>query len=115
MVDGHVNGVKGVYVKSVCPDGDGKRKGLQVGDCLICINDQSLFNRTRHDAVELVRNCDSEVHLEILRFPSITDVLSSSEHNSRKTSNTLGRIYWRFSFHLRNDMDNPIGLNFKCR
>lgn len=37
LVDGAVNGVKGVYVKSVGADGDGRRKGLLIGDCLLSV------------------------------------------------------------------------------
>jgi S1-C subfamily serine protease len=40
LVDGAVNGVKGVYVKSVSSEGDGRRKGLLIGDCLLSINGQ---------------------------------------------------------------------------
>ncbi|KAI1711091.1 PDZ domain (Also known as DHR or GLGF) domain-containing protein [Ditylenchus destructor] len=82
LVDGAVNGVKGVYVKSVSLEGDGKKKGLNIGDCLLSVNDVSLFNKTRHDAVELVKECESEVKLEVLRFPSITEVLATNNNNS---------------------------------
>jgi hypothetical protein len=86
LVDGSVNGIKGVYVKSVASDGDGKRKGLQVGDCILKISGVSLFNKSRHDAVDLVKECEREVHLEVLRFHSITAVLS--ETNVIQSSST---------------------------
>ena len=38
LVDGAVNSMKGVYVKSVAVEGDGHRKGLLIGDCLLSIN-----------------------------------------------------------------------------
>uniref|UniRef100_A0A1I7RLI5 ULP_PROTEASE domain-containing protein n=1 Tax=Bursaphelenchus xylophilus TaxID=6326 RepID=A0A1I7RLI5_BURXY len=95
LVDGSVNGVKGVYVKSVAEHGDGRRKGLHMGDCILSINGVSLWNRTRHDAVTLVKQCENYVRIEFLRFHSITAVLlaegpekfKSQEH---KTSNGSG-------------------------
>lgn len=87
-------------MKSVSPEGDGKRKGLLIGDCLLSVNgpitvvaghsfssfsETSLFNKSRHNAVDLVSACEREVRLELLRFPSISEVLS---HPS--SSSTLG-------------------------
>jgi len=43
LVDGAVNGVKGVYVKSVAAEGDGHKKGLLIGDCLLSINGKILI------------------------------------------------------------------------
>lgn len=105
LVDGSVNGNKGVYVKSVASDGDGRRKGLQAGDCILKISGVSLFNKSRHDAVDLVKQCEDEVKLEVLRFHSVSAVLgeraglslseatnieettSSSERRNSKDSN----------------------------
>jgi tyrosine-protein phosphatase non-receptor type 13 protein len=75
LVDGVINNVKGVYIKSVSSEGSGQDRGLKVGDCLLSINGVSLFDKTRHDAVTLVKSCDRDVNLEILRFPSITEQL----------------------------------------
>nr|CAD2205309.1 unnamed protein product [Meloidogyne enterolobii] len=96
LVDGAVNGVKGVYVKSVAAEGDGHKKGLLIGDCLLSINGISLLDRTRHDAVEIVQNCGGKVRLEVLRFPSISVVLSKEPlqsvinglNSGRKPTNT---------------------------
>lgn len=79
LVDGVVNGVKGVYVKSVSNQGDGRRKGLIIGDCLQSVNGVSLVEKTRHDAVNLVKESGPIVNLEILRFPLISEVLGSNE------------------------------------
>uniref|UniRef100_A0A183CJS7 KIND domain-containing protein n=1 Tax=Globodera pallida TaxID=36090 RepID=A0A183CJS7_GLOPA len=73
LIDGDMNGIKTVFVKSLSPEGDGKRKGLLIGDCLLSI---SLFNKSRHDAVDLVSSCGREVRLELLRFPSVSEVLA---------------------------------------
>lgn len=89
LVDGSVNGIKGVYVKSVASDGDGRRKGLQVGDCILKINGVSLFNKSRHDAVDLVKDCEREVNLEVLRFHSITAVLSETNITQTSGSNKI--------------------------
>ncbi|CAD5206142.1 unnamed protein product [Bursaphelenchus okinawaensis] len=86
LVDGSVNGVKGVYVKSVAENGDGKRKGLHMGDCILSINNVSLWNRTRHDAVTLVKQCESHVRIQFLRFHSITAVLLSEGPEKFKES-----------------------------
>jgi S1-C subfamily serine protease len=37
---GALNGVKGIYVKSVSSEGDARRKGLLIDDCLLSINGQ---------------------------------------------------------------------------
>lgn len=79
LVDGVVNGVKGVYVKSVSNQGDGKRKGLIIGDCLQSVNGISLVDKTRHDAVNLVKDSGQFVDLEILRFPLISEVLGAND------------------------------------
>ncbi|KAI6178699.1 hypothetical protein M3Y98_00529400 [Aphelenchoides besseyi] len=91
LVDGSVNGIKGVYVKSVAPDGDGKRKGLHMGDCILKLSDQSLCNKSRHDAVELVKLCQHEVHLEVLRFHSITAVLGPEGNTILPSSGIKGQ------------------------
>lgn len=36
-----------------------------------------MFNKSRHDAVELVKQCEKSVEIELLRFPSITEVLAT--------------------------------------
>lgn len=74
-----VNGVKGVYVKSVSNQGDGRKKGLIIGDCLLSVNGISLVDKTRHDAVNLVKDSGPLVKLEILRFPLISEVLGTNE------------------------------------
>ncbi|KAI3415749.1 hypothetical protein GPALN_005333 [Globodera pallida] len=76
LIDGDMNGIKTVFVKSLSPEGDGKRKGLLIGDCLLSVNGISLFNKSRHDAVDLVSSCGREVRLELLRFPSVSEVLA---------------------------------------
>uniref|UniRef100_A0A915EKP1 Uncharacterized protein n=1 Tax=Ditylenchus dipsaci TaxID=166011 RepID=A0A915EKP1_9BILA len=72
---------------SVSSGGDGKKKGLNIGDCLLSINEVSLFNKSRHDAVELVKECEREVKLEVLRFPSITEVLACNNNTTDASVN----------------------------
>ncbi|KAL3072438.1 hypothetical protein niasHS_017412 [Heterodera schachtii] len=104
LIGGDMNGVKTVFVKSLSPEGDGKRKGLLVGDCLLSVNGVSLFNKSRHDAVQLVSHSAREVRLQLLRFPSVSEVLAraspspptiakmdnptnkDNEHNERRSS-----------------------------
>ena len=84
LVDGAVEDVKGVYVKSVSMDGDAKRKGVEKGDCILAINGVSLVDKTRHNAVELVKDSGDEVELDILRFPRITQMLGHSREASKE-------------------------------
>ncbi|MCP9265808.1 hypothetical protein DINM_021198 [Dirofilaria immitis] len=68
LVDGNLNGVKGVYVKSVSEGGVGKKElGVNVGDRLLCVNDVSLIGKDRHVTVDLVKKCGNLVHLKIFR------------------------------------------------
>lgn len=50
------------------------------------ISDVSLFNKSRHDAVDLVKKCDKKVELEVLRFHSITAVLSETTTNASSSN-----------------------------
>uniref|UniRef100_A0AC34GJ75 PDZ domain-containing protein n=1 Tax=Panagrolaimus sp. ES5 TaxID=591445 RepID=A0AC34GJ75_9BILA len=86
LVDGAVEDIKGVYVKSVSTDGDAKRKGIEKGDCIQAINGISLVDKTRHDAVELVKQSGREVELDIMRFPCITQILGHERQTSKDES-----------------------------
>uniref|UniRef100_A0A1I8EH06 FERM domain-containing protein n=1 Tax=Wuchereria bancrofti TaxID=6293 RepID=A0A1I8EH06_WUCBA len=77
LVDGNLNGIKGVYVKSVSEGGVGKKGGVNVGDRLLSVNNVSLIGRDRHVTVDLVRKCGSFVHLKIFRLEAITSALAS--------------------------------------
>ncbi|EYC10534.1 hypothetical protein Y032_0055g2607 [Ancylostoma ceylanicum] len=71
LVDGNLNGVKGVYVKSVAENGAGMRAGLSVGDRLLGVDGTSLEGGNRHRAVELVRQSGDSVRLEIARLDGV--------------------------------------------
>ncbi|KAL3982712.1 PDZ domain (Also known as DHR or GLGF) family protein [Acanthocheilonema viteae] len=77
LVDGNLNGVKGVYVKSVSEGGVGKKGGVNVGDRLLSVNDVSLIGKDRHVTVDLVKKCGNFVHLKIFRLEAITSALAS--------------------------------------
>uniref|UniRef100_A0A915PK59 PDZ domain-containing protein n=1 Tax=Setaria digitata TaxID=48799 RepID=A0A915PK59_9BILA len=77
LVDGNLNGVKGVYVKSVSEGGVGKEGGVNVGDRLMSVNDVSLIGKDRHATVDLVKKCGNLVHLKIFRLEAITSALAS--------------------------------------
>jgi tyrosine-protein phosphatase non-receptor type 13 protein len=84
LVDGAVEDIKGVYVKSVSNDGDAKKKGIEKGDCIQAINGISLVDKTRHDAVELVKQSGREVKLDIMRFPAISQILGHERQGSKE-------------------------------
>ncbi|VDN53690.1 unnamed protein product [Dracunculus medinensis] len=63
LVDGNLNGIKGVYVKSVIEGGAGMNGGILVGDRLLSINDISLKEKDRHAAVDLVKESGNRVRL----------------------------------------------------
>ncbi|CAJ0603570.1 unnamed protein product [Cylicocyclus nassatus] len=71
LVDGNLNGVKGVYVKSVAENGAGMRAGLSVGDRLVGVDGMSLEGGDRHRAVELVRQSGDSVRMEIARLDGV--------------------------------------------
>ncbi|VDP11919.1 unnamed protein product [Onchocerca flexuosa] len=77
LVDGNLNGVTGVYVKSVSEEGVGKKGGVNVGDRLLSVNNVSLIGKDRHVTVDLVKNCGNLVHLKIFRLEAITSALAS--------------------------------------
>uniref|UniRef100_A0A0N4Z3A6 FERM domain-containing protein n=1 Tax=Parastrongyloides trichosuri TaxID=131310 RepID=A0A0N4Z3A6_PARTI len=84
LVDGKLNGVKGVYVKSVALGGAGERAGICVGDRLMSVNGISLVGKDRHDAVSYVKESNVYVELGILRFENL-----STKYG--KAITTLGR------------------------
>ncbi|EFO27314.2 hypothetical protein LOAG_01159 [Loa loa] len=77
LVDGNLNGIKGVYVKSVSEGGVGKKGGVNVGDRLLSVNDVSLIGKDRHVTVDLVKKCGNYVHLKVFRLEAITSALAS--------------------------------------
>lgn len=91
LVDGVVDGVKGVYVRLVSAEGDAKRKGVEKGDCLQAINGISLVDKTRHDAVELVKASEKFVELKVLRFPYITQLISHERTTSKEEKTSIGK------------------------
>lgn len=69
LVDGEIQGLKGVYVKSVTDGGPADAEGrLRVGDRVIGVNGVSMEGKTRHDAVSLVRQAISGISMEIMRL-----------------------------------------------
>ena len=91
LVDGVVDGIKGVYVRLVSPEGDAKRKGVEKGDCIQAINGVSLVDKTRHDAVELVKASEKFVELKILRFPYINQLISHERTTSKEEKTSIGK------------------------
>ncbi|VDN03700.1 unnamed protein product [Thelazia callipaeda] len=75
LVDGNLNGVKGVYVKSVSEGGAGREGVMNVGDRLVSVNDVSLVGKDRHATVDLVKQCSDIVHLKILRLEALSSSL----------------------------------------
>ncbi|PAV92162.1 hypothetical protein WR25_05329 isoform B [Diploscapter pachys] len=71
LVDGNLNGVKGVYVKSVVENGPGMRAGLCVGDRLLSVDGVSLEGGDRHRAVELVRAGGQNLRMDIARLDGV--------------------------------------------
>ena len=86
LVDGNLNGVKGVYVKSVVENGPGMRavsgktmkgeyknelQGLCVGDRLLSVDGVSLEGGDRHRAVELVRAGGQTLRMDIARLDGV--------------------------------------------
>ncbi|KAK0399028.1 hypothetical protein QR680_002873 [Steinernema hermaphroditum] len=82
LVDGNLNGVKGVYVKSVAVGGAGEKQGLCVGDRLMSVNGVSLMGQDRHFAVSLVKDSVDKVVLRIQRLESVASVLPVNGNSS---------------------------------
>ncbi|VDM37179.1 unnamed protein product [Toxocara canis] len=68
LVDGDLNGIKGVYVKS----------GVIVGDRLMGVNDVSLIGKDRHATVDLVKQSGDVVRLSIFRLDAVTTALTAT-------------------------------------
>ncbi|PIO67011.1 PDZ/DHR/GLGF domain protein [Teladorsagia circumcincta] len=92
LVDGNLNGVKGVYVKSVAENGAGMRAGLCVGDRLLGVDGASLEGGDRHRAVELVRQAGDTVSMEIARLDGVVrhEKSQRSSDNTVKKSGAIG-------------------------
>ncbi|KIH55587.1 PDZ/DHR/GLGF domain protein [Ancylostoma duodenale] len=90
LVDGNLNGVKGVYVKSVAENGAGMRAGLSVGDRLLGVDGTSLEGGNRHRAVELVRQSGDSVRLEIARLDGVVRHEKMRSGDAGKKPNTPG-------------------------
>uniref|UniRef100_A0A1I8A4D4 KIND domain-containing protein n=1 Tax=Steinernema glaseri TaxID=37863 RepID=A0A1I8A4D4_9BILA len=122
LVDGNLNGVKGVYVKSVAVGGAGEKQGLCVGDRLISVNGVSLVGQDRHFAVSLVKDSVDTVILRIQRLETVTSVLpvngnsSPAMNNFKKTdtknnaeSNDVNATAHTFSENARMAKTPPAG------
>lgn len=84
LVDGTLNGIKGVYVKSVTEGGAGKRGGVNVGDRLMSVNGVSLVGKDRHATVDLVRQGGDTVQLKIFRLDAISSAFSLTSDKGKK-------------------------------
>ncbi|CAJ0932974.1 unnamed protein product, partial [Mesorhabditis belari] len=71
LVDGKLNDVPGVYVKSVAQGGAGEQSGLLVGDRLLAVNGYSLVDSDRHRAVGLVKDSGANVRIEVSRLEGV--------------------------------------------
>jgi C-terminal processing protease CtpA/Prc len=91
LVDGEIQGVQGVYVKSLTPGGPAElqaqlRCGMctplphlslfysnpHPGDKLVAINDTPLHGKNRHEAVKIVQQSEAAVEMKLLRLKSLT-------------------------------------------
>uniref|UniRef100_A0A915KN57 Uncharacterized protein n=1 Tax=Romanomermis culicivorax TaxID=13658 RepID=A0A915KN57_ROMCU len=96
LVDGEIEKIEGIYVRSITPGGPAHLEGrLRVADRVTSINGVSLEGKSRHDAVDLVRQSASQVHMGILRlrfvYSSSESIEQSQQHpndnNINKNSN----------------------------
>uniref|UniRef100_F1KQZ6 Tyrosine-protein phosphatase non-receptor type 13 n=1 Tax=Ascaris suum TaxID=6253 RepID=F1KQZ6_ASCSU len=96
LVDGNLNGIKGVYVKSVTEGGPGKRNGVMVGDRLMSVNDVSLIGKDRHATVDLVRQSGEVVRLSIFRLDAVSTALTSTKKKEENGVSTLNNTSFAF-------------------
>lgn len=69
LVDGEIQGIKGVYVKQLTPGGPADQQGqLRCGDKITSVNGQSTEGKDRHQVVRLVKISDSTVSMGVLRL-----------------------------------------------
>uniref|UniRef100_A0A914XM52 Uncharacterized protein n=1 Tax=Plectus sambesii TaxID=2011161 RepID=A0A914XM52_9BILA len=84
LVDGDLNGMKGVYVKSVTSGGPGDvQGGLRIGDRLISVNGVSLRGKNRHDTVNIVKQSESNVRMTVLRLRGLSSSAESLSSGSK--------------------------------
>ncbi|GMS97606.1 hypothetical protein PENTCL1PPCAC_19781, partial [Pristionchus entomophagus] len=87
LVDGQLNGLTGVYVKSVNEGGAGQKSGLAVGDRILSVNGESLLGKDRHRAVQLVKESASLVAIQVSRIHGIvTQHKTGTLETSKKIS-----------------------------
>ncbi|GMR50774.1 hypothetical protein PMAYCL1PPCAC_20969 [Pristionchus mayeri] len=87
LVDGQLNGLTGVYVKSVNEGGAGQKSGLAVGDRILSVNGESLIGKDRHRAVQLVKESASLVAIQVSRIHGIV-----SQHKTGTLETTKKQI-----------------------
>ncbi|CDW52608.1 PDZ and FERM M and FERM N and FERM C domain conta ining protein [Trichuris trichiura] len=106
LVDGEIQGLKGVYIRSMTVGGPAELDGrLKIGDKVTAINDKSLDGRSRLDAVNMVRESDASVSLRVLRLRCL---YSSDESIDTAGANDDKKKRWSMDLSL-----NALNLSLK--
>ncbi|KRZ42334.1 FERM and PDZ domain-containing protein 2, partial [Trichinella pseudospiralis] len=100
LVDGEIQGLKGVYIRSMTVGGPAELDDrLKIGDKVVSINGHSLEGRSRLDAVNLVRDTDqARVELRVVRLRCLYSSDESLHHQTGIVGQRLdtadGRRHW---------------------
>ena len=90
IVGGLENFINGIYIQKVIPDSPAAKDGrLQPGDRILKVNNASMEDATREDALRALQLPSSFVHLTILRDPARAHKMTHSEGMMGKES-----LYW---------------------
>lgn len=90
IVGGLENFINGIYIQKVIPDSPAAKDGrLQPGDRILKVNNASMEDATREDALRALQLPSSFVHLSILRDPARAHKMTHSEGMMGKES-----LYW---------------------
>ena len=80
IVGGLENFINGIYIQKVIPDSPAAKDGrLQPGDRILKVNNASMEDATREDALRALQLPSSFVHLTILRDPARAHKMTHSE------------------------------------
>ena len=90
IVGGLENFINGIYIQKVIPDSPAAKDGrLQPGDRILKVNNASMEDATREDALRALQLPSSFVHLTILRDPARAHKMTHSEGMMGRES-----LYW---------------------
>ena len=86
IVGGSETSINGIYVQKVVPDSPAAKDGrLQPGDRILKVNNASMEDATREDALRALQHSSSFIHLTVLRDPAREPKMTRSDGKMEQT------------------------------